>query len=66
MAHFVKIRLSGEGNGTMFNLDAIESVNLDFRSVYTIGSTNPYVINDDESWDKIIDYVRRSTSERHF
>ena len=66
MANFVKVRFKDEGNGTMFNLDAIESVNLDSRRVYTIGATHPYVINDDKSWEKIIDHVRRHTSERHF
>lgn len=66
MADFVNIRFSDEGKGVMLNLDAIESVDLDSRHVYTVGSPRPYVIKDEKSWEKIIDYVRRRTIERLF
>lgn len=67
MANFVKIYSNDDDyDGIMFNLEAIESVSLKMHRVFTIGSDRPYIIKHDKSWDKIVDYIRRSTAETHF
>ena len=67
MALFVKIYSNDDDyDGIMFNLEAIESVGLNSRRVFTTGSSVPYVIKNDESWKKILEYVRRNTTEQHF
>lgn len=57
MANFVKIKVGMEGADYFFNLDAIESVDLKNKRVYTIGADQSYHIYDDDAWRGILHYV---------
>ena len=57
MANFAKIKVGEEGLEYFFNLDAIESVDLKNKRVYTIGADEAYHIYDEDVWRRILHYV---------
>jgi hypothetical protein len=57
MAKFVRIKVGEENLPYLFDLDAIESVDLQNKRVYTIGVDQPYHIYDQASWEKILKYT---------
>lgn len=57
MAKFVRIKVGNENLPYLFNLEAIESVDLQNKRVYTIGVDQPYHIYDQASWEKILKYT---------
>lgn len=57
MAKFVRIKVGNDNLPYLFNLDAIESVDLQNKRVYTVGANQPYHIYDQASWEKILKYV---------
>ena len=57
MAKFVRIKVGEENLPCLFDLDAIECVDIRNRSVYTVGANQPYHICDQSSWDKILQYA---------
>lgn len=57
MAKFVRIKVGEENLPYLFNLEAIESVDLQNKRVYTIGVDQPYHIYDQASWEKILKYT---------
>ena len=57
MAKFVRIKVGKDNLPYLFNLEAIESVDLQNKRVYTIGVDQPYHIYDQASWEKILKYA---------
>lgn len=57
MAKFVRIKVGEENLPYLFNLEAIESVDLQNKRVYTVGANQPYHIYDQASWEKILKYT---------
>lgn len=57
MAKFVRIKVGNDNLPYLFNLEAIESVDLQNKRVYTIGVDQPYHIYDQASWEKILKYT---------
>lgn len=57
MAKFVRIKVGNDNLPYLFNLEAIESVDLQNKRVYTIGIDQPYHIYDQASWEKILKYT---------
>jgi hypothetical protein len=57
MAKFVRIKVGKDNLPYLFNLEAIESVDLQNKRVYTIGVDQPYHIYDQASWEKILKYT---------
>lgn len=57
MAKFVRIKVGNDNLPYLFNLEAIESVDLQNKRVYTIGVDQPYHIYDQASWEKILQYA---------
>lgn len=57
MAKFVRIKVGEENLPYLFDLEAIESVDLQNKRVYTIGVDQPYHIYDQASWEKILKYT---------
>ena len=57
MAKFVRIKVGDENLPYLFNLEAIESVDLQNKRVYTVGANQPYHIYDQASWEKILKYT---------
>lgn len=57
MAKFVRIKVGKDNLSYLFNLEAIESVDLQNKRVYTIGVDQPYHIYDQASWEKILKYT---------
>lgn len=60
MAKFVRIKVGNDNLPYLFNLEAIESVDLQNKRVYTVGAHQPYHIYDQSSWDKIILYANEN------
>lgn len=57
MAKFVRIKVGNDNLPYLFNLEAIESVDLQNKRVYTIGVDQPYHIYDQASREKILKYT---------
>lgn len=57
MAKFVRINVGKDNLPYLFNLEAIESVDLQNKRVYTVGANQPYHIYDQASWEKILKYT---------
>ena len=57
MAKFVRIKVGEENLPYLFDLEAIESVDLRNKRVYTVGAHQPYHIYDQASWEKILQYA---------
>lgn len=57
MAKFVRIKVGEENLPYLFNLEAIESVDLCNKRVYTVGANLSYHIYDQSSWEKILKYA---------
>ena len=57
MAKFVRIKVGEENLPYLFDLEAIESVDLRNKRVYTVGANQPYHIYDQASWEKILKYT---------
>lgn len=57
MSKFVRIKIGEEKLPYLFNLEAIESVDLRNMRVYTVGASQPYHIYDQASWEKILQYA---------
>lgn len=57
MAKFVRIKVGEANLPYLFNLEAIESVDLQNKRVYTVGADQPYHIYDQASWEKILKYT---------
>ena len=57
MAKFVRIKVGKDNLPYLFNLEAIEGVDLQNKRVYTIGVDQPYHIYDQASWEKILKYT---------
>lgn len=57
MAKFVRIKVGEENLPYLFNLEAVESVDLQNKRVYTVGANQPYHIYDQASWEKILKYT---------
>ena len=57
MAKFVRIKVGNDNLPYLFNLEAIESVDLQNKRVYTVGVDQPYHIYDQASWEKILKYT---------
>lgn len=57
MAKFVRIKVGEENLPYLFDLEAIESVDLQNKRVYTVGANQPYHIYDQSSWEKILKYA---------
>lgn len=57
MAKFVRIKVGDANLPYLFNLEAIESVDLQNKRVYTVGVDQPYHICDQASWEKILKYT---------
>lgn len=57
MANFTKILVGKDKYPYMLNLDSIESLDLQNRRVYTIGSSDAYSIHDDDSWRSLLHWV---------
>lgn len=57
MAKFVRIKVGEENLPYLFDLEAIESVDLRNKRVYTVGAHHPYHIYDQASWEKILQYA---------
>ena len=54
MAKFVRIKVGEANLPYLFNLEAIESVDMQNKRVYTVGVDQPYHICDQASWEKIL------------
>ena len=57
MPKFVRIKVGEENLPYLFNLEAIESVDMQNKRVYTVGADQPYHICDQASWEKILKYA---------
>lgn len=57
MAKFVRIKVGEANLPYLFNLEAIESVDLRNKRVYTVGADQSYHIYDQSSWEKILQYA---------
>ena len=57
MASFTKILVGNGKHEFMFNLDSIESLDMEERKVWTTGSNTPYRIHDDASWYSLLHWV---------
>lgn len=64
MAKFVRIKVGEENLPYLFNLEAIESVDLRNNRVYTVGAHQPYHIYDQASWVKILQYAAANVEKR--
>lgn len=58
MANFAKILVGEKKFPYLLNLDSIESLDLEHRRVYTIGSSDAYSIYDDDSWRALLHWVK--------
>lgn len=63
MAKFIKILVGKNDLSVAFNLEALESIDYKNKRVYTIGASESYHIYNQESWDKIINYVESNMYE---
>ena len=57
MANFAKIKVGNDSLDYFFNLDAIESVDIKNKRVYTVGADQPYHIYDEDTWRGILHYI---------